>query len=446
MRTEEKLMKELESIDMDLEDTLPVVGSSLLKPTMACDKYKVQIYVTLHDAIDEPDRKRWTLSIEEKTESKARKKQFELVTRAKLAISEAFKKSYKHDFLNAMENWLESLKCRLDSSIKGRKNLEYSTYDGYMDKFKLIKAYFEHHPIDIEDITKVTIEEFRDWALYYGRVKPLKNPETGQLEYGLSVRTVKDTVRLMHNFFENQKYVKHNPCKEVKIEDSNENDTDLTKARWMELKTYKEFQGWLEETSSTPRYKHFEKLIDICHLAIITGMRREELCGLHWDKVSFENETISISETRVRSTSGVRNRNRVKTKSSYRTYNFTDGIRDTLTKIRNRQIEAGLYKEDGFVFIWEEKESSSYGMPFDPDYISKLFKKAIKLCPYVDNNLHFHHLRHSCCSILREIGWPREQVSAWLGHGGEDITKEVYDHYEEKVKKSSLELLNQVSL
>ena len=441
MRTEEQLLKEIESLNMELELTPPVVGSSLLKPKAACEKYKVQLYVTLHDAIDKPDRNRWTISIEERTESKAHKKQVELENRAKVAVQKAFENSCKHDFLTEMDRWLESLKLRLNSSIKGRKNLEYTTYDGYRDKFKLIQTYFEQHPSDIEDITKETIEEFRDWALSYGRVKPLRNSETGELEYGLSVRTVKDTIRLMHNFFENQKIVKLNPCKCIKIEDSNENDTDLTMVRWMELETYTEFRNWLKNTSNTPRYKHFEKLIDICHIAVITGMRREELCGLHWDKVSFEDETIRISETRVRSTSGVRDRNRVKTKSSYRIYNFTDGIRETLIRLKNRQIEKGLYKEDGFVFIWEE-DSENVGEPFNPDYISKLFKKAIKLCPFVDDGLHFHHLRHSCCSILREIGWPREEISAWLGHGGEEITKEIYDHYEEKVKKSSLDILS----
>ena len=34
------------------------------------------------------------------------------------------------------------------------------------------------------------------------------------------------------------------------------------------------------------------------------------------------------------------------------------------------------------------------------------------------------------------------EASAWLGHGSESITKEVYDHYEDKIKEDSYKILN----
>ena len=56
--------------------------------------------------------------------------------------------------------------------------------------------------------------------------------------------------------------------------------------------------------------------------------------------------------------------------------------------------------------------------------------------------MHFHHLRHSCCSICRELGFTHAEISALLGHGSESITKEVYDHYEDKIKEDSYKTLN----
>ena len=112
-----------------------------------------------------------------------------------------------------------------------------------------------------------------------------------------------------------------------------------------------------------------------------------------------------------------------------------------LKEIRQRQMEKGIYNPHGFVFVWEE-DNEYFGQPYNPDYITKLFKKLVKECPYTNDEMHFHHLRHSCCSICRELGFTHAEISALLGHGSESITKEVYDHYEDKIKEDSYKILN----
>ena len=45
------------------------------------------------------------------------------------------------------------------------------------------------------------------------------------------------------------------------------------------------------------------------------------------------------------------------------------------------------FQETDFVFAWDD------GRPYNPDYISKLFKKAVRRCPFTDDRLLFFYFR-----------------------------------------------------
>lgn len=84
------------------------------------------------------------------------------------------------------------------------------------------------------------------------------------------------------------------------------------------------------------------------------------------------------------------------------------------------------YSNDGYVFKWDD------GRTYDPDYITKLFKKAVLRCDAVSDNLTFHGLRHSCCALLFEKGWDLGKVQNWLGHSDVTLTANVYNHVNKK--------------
>ncbi|MCR5103024.1 MAG: tyrosine-type recombinase/integrase [Eubacterium sp.] len=57
-----------------------------------------------------------------------------------------------------------------------------------------------------------------------------------------------------------------------------------------------------------------------------------------------------------------------------------------------------------------------------------------------DKTIRFHHLRHSCCSIMFKYGYSREDTQRWIGHAdGSTVTDKVYNHYEHQMDISKLE-------
>ena len=63
-----------------------------------------------------------------------------------------------------------------------------------------------------------------------------------------------------------------------------------------------------------------------------------------------------------------------------------------------------------------------------------------------DKRLHAHIFRHTHASLLAESGYSLEAISRRLGHSNSDITKKIYLHITEKMKKTDEEKLNQIRL
>lgn len=432
------LLAESRKLPMVNEVAIPKVGTSTLRPTKTCQKFKVQVYICMHNYIDEVDLWRKTISLEKATKNKADNIASKIELMVESIMASLFNNRKKHDFIEAMGAWLDEFE----------KNgyAELTTIDAYKQRFKLIKWYFDENPVTVEDFSASTMHMFCTKALNEGRVKPIIDKETGELTHKLSRRTVRDAHGLIYNFFESCGLLyslPQNPCLGTKVPTAGGKKTkvDKTKPAWMELDTYKAYRQWLIDNTNGKKYRHLHKMIEISEFGIQTGTRRQEICGLHWDKVDFEKKTIRIVDTRVLTTKGVKDKNCPKTDSSYRIYTMTDSIFRMLKGIKQRQIETGLYSPYGFVFIWEDSKAVSYGKPYNPGYITRTFKKTVVACPYTDNALHIHSLRHSACSICYMLGWTIEEARDWLGHGSEDVTKEVYQHYSRKVGVDKVKVL-----
>ena len=121
---------------------------------------------------------------------------------------------------------------------------------------------------------------------------------------------------------------------------------------------------------------------------------------------------------------------------------MSDKVYNTLYNMKERQIKKDIYNRSGRVFIWEDGQNK--GKSYRTDYINKTFKELVVRWPYVDSDLHFHLLRHSCASILIEDGWSLENVQHWLGHKDSEVTKAIYVHYKNEINKSKVEQLNRL--
>ena len=111
-------------------------------------------------------------------------------------------------------------------------------------------------------------------------------------------------------------------------------------------------------------------------------------------------------------------------------------------KIREEEERAACgkdYIENDYIFKWPN------GKTYDPDYISKRFKKLLKKNDL--KRIRFHDLRHSCAALLLSEGRELYDVSEWLGHSDFSTTANIYSHLEYGAKvKSANKIAENLSL
>jgi integrase len=129
-------------------------------------------------------------------------------------------------------------------------------------------------PISERELQKLTAAEIQ--AMY-----------SKMLAQGLSGTTVLQWHRILHKALsvaEGQGKIPFNPSAKGKVLPPPKADCEMTV--WDEDTLYRFFE-FAKDT-------YFR---DIYHLAVLTGMRRSELCTVKWTNVDFNNRTISVTSS-----------------------------------------------------------------------------------------------------------------------------------------------------
>lgn len=164
---------------------------------------------------------------------------------------------------------------------------------------------------------------------------------------------------------------------------------------------------------------------DLYYLAVLTGLRRSELCGLHWEYVDLAQGTLSVVKTLQRITGHGLIEGQPKTQKSRRSIALDSEAVDLLLAIRNKQLaqqlEAGpIWRDLGCVFAELD------GRPVIPDKVTQDFARVIRRLglPHIT----FHGLRHAHATLMLTEGVHLKVVSERLGHSNIAITADVYSH------------------
>jgi integrase len=175
-------------------------------------------------------------------------------------------------------------------------------------------------------------------------------------------------------------------------------------------------------------------------LGLMTGMRRGEVLGLAWVDVDSDRAVVRVRQALQRAGGGLR-LGPVKTDGSIRFVALPQPCLQALQDHRRRQnlerAAAGdRWVETGLVF------TTSTGSPLEPSNVNKAFAELSAAAGV--RRIRFHDLRHSCATLLYELGVPIENIQDVLGHSTPVITKLLYVDGSEKVQRGAADRLGEL--
>lgn len=200
-------------------------------------------------------------------------------------------------------------------------------------------------------------------------------------------------------------YLTMNPLAKVKLPKMQKKDPVFI--------TPKEFQQIILQTKS-------KLLQDLFIIAFHTGMRLGEIVNMRWNWIDFSNKLIKVKVSDMFITKSKKER----------TIPMNKTVFETIEMLKSDLLDK---HKDGYVF------HIRYSAKLNEDYVSKNFKKAVKKTN-LNQNVHFHTLRHSFASNLIQNGASIFVCKELLGH--EDIkTTIIYSHLDYKNLVDAVKLL-----
>lgn len=305
-------------------------------------------------------------------------------------------------FADYLEEWLEIAKSRV----------KIATYSAYCIMVKnCIAPYFREKKIKLKDLEARHIQDFYTEQLR--RVKP-----NTVIHYHANIHSaLKYAVRTDH--------IPVNPADKIDRPKKNDFSPGFYDSDEM------------EELFALVKGHRLELPV---MLGAFYGLRREEVIGLKWDAIDFEQETITIRHTvtsiQLDGKTLVIEQDSAKTKSSMRTLPLVAGFKNFLIQVKeaqevNKRIcgNAYNYDYDGYIIVDE------LGNRMKPGYITTQFPNLLEKNGL--RRIRFHDLRHSCASLLISNGVPMKQIQEWLGHSDFSTTANIYAHLDYSSKVSS---------
>lgn len=162
-------------------------------------------------------------------------------------------------------------------------------------------------------------------------------------------------------------------------------------------------------------------------LALETGMRKGEMCGVKWEDVEWTAGTLSITRQVVKRWPepifGPPKTGRP------RTVHLSGKTLALLKRLKAHQatikLEAGTaYRDFGLIFAYERPP---FGVPLSHNNIGQReFARLIAAAKVP--SIRFHDLRHTAATLMLKSGVAVKVVSERLGHKDTGITQDIYAH------------------
>ena len=185
-------------------------------------------------------------------------------------------------------------------------------------------------------------------------------------------------------------------------------------------------------------------------VALETGMRKGELCGLKWTDVDFAASSVTIARTLLYP--GSEPVIGPPKNGQARTIRLAGKTMQLLRKHKTHQDEVKManrpyYHDHGFVFAkeWDETfthwHGDSLGNPIQMNNIGQgQYARLIKLAGV--KTITFHGMRHTCATLALQNGTQPHVVQKLLGHKSIEITLDTYSHVLPDMKEEVAEKMS----
>ena len=197
--------------------------------------------------------------------------------------------------------------------------------------------------------------------------------------------------------------------------------------------------GQLVARAAAGRYPEFAVML---HLAVITGARRGELCGLRWTDVNDQRAELLIQRSIFQTLEHEIVEKETKTHQARRIA-LDGGTMAELAQHRAlmeaRASFCGVVLDPkGYLFSDHERGVE----PWRPDRVTLAFTR---LCTELEiEGIRFHDLRHFAATSLLSAGIDVRTVSGRLGHANAATTLGTYAHFVGAADRRAAEVLASV--
>ena len=240
-------------------------------------------------------------------------------------------------------------------------------------------------------------------------------PKTVNSVHGILHKALKQAVKL--------RYIGYNPADAC--------DTPRLTQREIKPLSEAEITAFLTELQQSE-----EPLSRLFRVALFTGMREGEICGLSWDAVDFGTGTITVrqqlqKEKKKGGSFYIATTKNEKTRTITAAPFVMELLREEYAAQRKARLAAGLIWKNGWNLVF----TNAIGEHIVPQTALKRFKAV---CTRIGRpDARFHDMRHTFAVASLQEGDSVKTVQENLGHATASFTLDVYGHVSDKMKKDS---------
>lgn len=242
---------------------------------------------------------------------------------------------------------------------------------------------------------------------------------------GLAPNTVKGIHNVLHKALSQAvklRYIPYNPS----------DACELPRAHKRDIKPLTE----AEITAFLTEIENGERMRDLFTVALFTGMREGEICGLSWDGVNFRKGTITVKQQLQRGRKKGSGHFIATTKNEKtRVITAAPFVMDTLKAVYNQQGRDRLSAGLAWSNQWDLVFTDELGNFTSPQTVLRRFKA---ICSRIGrSDARFHDLRHTFAVVSLQEGDGIKTLQQNLGHATAAFTLDVYGHVSQQMNEDS---------